>query len=159
MNSIVIYGSRFGNTQRVAEAIAGVLSERGDVRLLPAEKASTVVPHPGDLLVVGGPTEAHTLTPAVGQYLETLNQHGLWGVKAAAFDTRVGWPQWLSGSAAHPIARRLCRLGASMVGPEGSFLVTRQNPALLPGELERAREWAATLAEADEPATAGSTSR
>lgn len=159
MNSIVVYGSRFGNTQRVAEAIAGVLRERGDVRLLPAEEASTVVPRHGDLLVVGGPTEGHTLTPAVRQYLEALRAHGLWGVKAAAFDTRVGWPLWLSGSAAHPIARMLCRLGASMVGPEGSFIVTRQSPALLPGELERARAWAAALAEAAEPATAGSASR
>jgi flavodoxin len=159
MNSIVIYGSRFGNTQRVAEAIAGVLCERGDVRLLPAEEASAVVPHAGDLLVVGGPTEGHTLTPAVRQYLEALRPYGLWGVKAAAFDTRVDWPRWLSGSAAHPIARMLCRLSADMVGPEGSFLVTRQNPALLPGELERARAWAVALAEAAEPATAGRAAR
>jgi flavodoxin len=158
MKSIVIYGSRFGNTEKVAEAIAGVLRERGDVLLLPAEEASTFVPHPGDLLVVGGPTEGHTLTAPVQRYLEVMEEHGLWGVNAAAFDTRVGWPRWLSGSAAHPIARRLCRLGASIVGPEGSFLVTRQNPALLPGELERARDWAAALAEAAEPATAGSAS-
>jgi flavorubredoxin len=159
MNSIVIYGSRFGNTQRVAEAIAGVLRERGDVRLLPAEEASAVVPHAGDLLVVGGPTEGHTWTPAVREYLEALRPHGLRGVKAAAFDTRVGWPQWLSGSASYPIARKLTRLGARIITPEGSFLVSRQNPALLPGELERARAWAVALAEAAEPATAGSTSR
>jgi flavodoxin len=159
MNSIVVYGSRFGNTQRVAEAIAAVLRERGDVRLLPAEEATTVVPQRGDLLVVGGPTEGHTMTAPVREYLEALRPHGLRGVGAAAFDTRVGWPRWLSGSAAHPIARVLCRLGASMVGPEGSFLVTRQNPALLSGELERARAWAAALAEAAEPAMAGSVSR
>jgi len=159
MNSIVIYGSRFGNTQKVAEAIADALRERGDVRLLPAEEGSAVVPDRGDLLVVGGPTESHTLTPAVRWYLEALRPRGLWGVTAAAFDTRVDWPRWLSGSAAHPIARMLCRLGANMVGSEGSFLVTRQNPALLPGEVERARAWAAALAEAAEPATAVSTSR
>jgi flavodoxin len=53
VNSIVIYGSRLGNTRKVAEAIAGVLRERGDVRLLPAEEASTVAPRSGDLLLVG----------------------------------------------------------------------------------------------------------
>jgi flavodoxin len=159
MNSIVIYGSRLGNTRKVAEAIAGVLRERGDVRLLPAEEASTVAPRSGDLLLVGGPTEGHTLTPVVRQYLEALRPQGLRDVRAAAFDTRVDWPHWLSGSAAHPIARLLCRLGADMVGSEGSFLVTRQNPALLPGELERARAWAAELAEAAEPSPAGSVSR
>ena len=118
-----------------------------------------MVPEPGDLLVVGGPTEGHTMTPAVRRYLEALRPHGLRGVKAAGFDTRVDWPRWLSGSAAHPIARTLCRLGASMVGPEGSFLVTRQSPALLPGVLARAQTWAAAVAEAAEPAMAGSAAR
>jgi flavodoxin len=159
MNSIVIYGSRFGNTQRIAEAIAGVLREHGDVCVVPAEEAATVVPRPGDLLVVGGPTEGHTMTPAVRQCLEAMSERGLRGVTAAAFDTRVGWPRWLSGSAAHPIARRLTRLGAHVICSEGSFIVTRENPALLPGELERAMAWAAALAEAAEPATAGSVSR
>lgn len=157
MSSFVIYGSRFGNTQKVAEAIADVLRRRGDVQLLPAEEASGVSPRPGDLLVVGGPTEGHTMTPVVRQCLDGMSAKGLQGVTAAAFDTRVGWPRWLSGSAAAAIARRLRRLGARVVHPEGSFLVTRNNPALEPGELERASAWAATLAEvaAPERAAAG----
>ena len=151
MSSYVIYGSRFGNTQRIAEAIADVLRQRGDVLLLPAEEAGAIVPHPGDLLVVGCPTEGHTMTPVVRRYLDAMGAKGLRGVTGAAFDTRVDWPRWLSGSAAVAIARRLLRLGAHLVHPEGSFLVTRQNPALLPGELERARAWAAALAEAATP--------
>jgi len=109
------------------------------------------VPQPGDLLVVGCPTEGHTMTPVVRQYLDAMSASGLRGVAAATFDTRVGWPRWLSGSAAAAIARRLRRLGAHVVDPEGSFLVTRQSPVLLPGELERARAWAGALADAATP--------
>jgi flavodoxin len=148
MSSIVLFGSRFGNTQRIAEEIAAVLGERGDVRLLPVQEAATVAARPGDLLVVGGPTEGHTMTPAVRRCLDAMASSGLGGVAAAAFDTRVSWPRLLSGSAAAAIARQLRRLGAHVIHPEGSFIVTRHGPGLEPGELERARAWATTLAEA-----------
>ena len=148
MSSYVIYGSRFGNTQKIAEAMADVLRQQGDVLLLPAEEAGAIVPRPGDLLVVGCPTEGHTMTPVVRQYLDAMGAIGLRGVTAAAFDTRVGWPRWLSGSAAVAIARRLRRLGAHVIHREGSFLVSRPSPALLPGELDRAGAWAAALAQA-----------
>jgi hypothetical protein len=36
-------------------------------------------------------------------------------------------------------------MGARVIEPEGSFIVSTE-PALLPGELERAREWAAAVA-------------
>ena len=142
-------------------AIADVLSTRGEVRLLPAEETADVAPRPGDLLVVGGPTEGHTMTPIVRQCLDVMAANGLRGVTAAAFDTRVRLPRMLSGSAAAAIARRLRRLGARVIHPEGSFIVTRPNPALEPGELQRARAWAAALAGAAPPdvAAAGATTR
>jgi hypothetical protein len=96
------------------------------------------------------------MTPAVRRCLVALGEHGLRGVTGAAFDTRVAWPRWLSGSASHAIARRLTRLGARVIAPEGSFTVTRQSPALLPDELGRARAWAAALVKAAESAQAGS---
>jgi flavodoxin len=148
MNSIVIYGSRTGNTRRIAETIAGVLRQRGEVQLLLAEDAPPTVSRDADLLVVGGPTEGHTMTPAVLRCLDGMGSAGLRGVMAAAFDTRVRWPRWLSGSAAAAIARTLRRHGARVIGPEGSFIVTMRGPALEPGELERATSWAAALAEA-----------
>ena len=53
----------------------------------------------------------------------------------------------------------LTRLGARVVAREGSFIVADKPYSLLPGDLERARDWAAPLAEAAEPATAGSVAR
>jgi Flavodoxin len=119
MSSYVIYGSRFGNTQKIAEAMADVLRQRGDVRLVPAEEAGAVVPHPGDLLIVGCPTEGHTMTPVVRRWLDAMGANGLWGVTAAAFDTRVDWPRWLSAVAVRLRRRRDRSAAAAARRPPG----------------------------------------
>jgi flavodoxin len=64
VKSIVVYSSRFGNTRRVAEAIAEGIRVHASVELLPIEGASTLFDEP-DLVVIGGPTEAHGMTPAI----------------------------------------------------------------------------------------------
>lgn len=157
MNSTVLYGTRSGNTRRVAETIAGVLRRQGEVRLLPVEEVTGPLPAGTDLLVVGGPTEGHAVTPAVVSCLDRLEAAELHGLSAAAFDTRLRWPRWLSGSAASDIAARLRHAGAHVLEPEGSFLVTMRGPVLRPGELERAATWAAAIAEsaATRPAARG----
>jgi flavodoxin len=62
MNSLVIYGSRYGNTQRIAYAIAAGLRAWGKVEGLEAEKADGIRLHGYDLVVLGGPTEGHGIT-------------------------------------------------------------------------------------------------
>lgn len=146
MDCIVIYGSRTGSTRMVAGAIADVLGRLGDVRLVAAEDATAIEPRSGELLVVGGPTEGHTMTPDVRECLERMAARGLSGVTAAAFDTRLGMPRWPSGVAATAIATRLRQLGARVIEPDGRFIVAGRPPALVPGELDRAMEWAAALA-------------
>ena len=145
MKVTIVYGSRSGNTRQIAEVIAEVIAEAlkpaAEVELQPVESA-----HFGsdtDLLIVGGPTEGHRLTPAVKEYLDRLPKLG--GLQVAAFDTRVKWPMLLSGSAAHDIAVRLELAGGHLVVKPESFLVTME-PKLRPGERERASEWAATIA-------------
>ncbi|HXM54357.1 MAG TPA: flavodoxin domain-containing protein [Candidatus Dormibacteraeota bacterium] len=154
MNSIVIYGSRTGNTRKVASAIADVLAHRGDVLLVAAEDATAIDPQADELLVVGSPTESHTMTPAVREWLEAMGPNGLSGVTATAFDTRLGMPRWPSGTAATAIKRRLVQLGANLVEPEGRFIVAGRPAVLVSGELGRARAWAAELADVAEPAIA-----
>jgi hypothetical protein len=68
------------------------------------------------------------------------------GIQAAAFDTRLDWPRWLSGSAADRIADALRDRGASVLSME-SFLVTMK-PELEDGQLERARAWGSSLVDA-----------
>jgi flavodoxin len=146
MNSLVVYGSRHGNTHKVAEAIAFELGKHGGVQLVSAEKARRVFPEQLDLVVVGGPTEAHRITEPVAHFFDRVEKDGLVGVAAAAFDTRLRWPKWLSGSAAAGIAQRLHQARANLIAPEVSFFVSDKLPVLEPGEVERATAWAASLA-------------
>jgi flavodoxin len=148
ITSIVIYASRYGNTQHVAEAIADGLRSYGAVELIPIEQASAVLDREADLIVVGGPTEAHGMTPAIRQFFDNLGGNEFKGVTAAAFDTRVDWPRWLSGSAGSGITDRLHKLGADVVVPQASFIVEGKVPVLRPGEQERALAWGDTLGRA-----------
>ena len=65
MKSIVIYASRYGNTQRIAEAITEALQTHGEAQLFPADEALPVLPKGIDLVVIGGPTEVHRMTKPV----------------------------------------------------------------------------------------------
>jgi flavodoxin len=145
MHSIVVYGSRSGNTERIATVIAEALRSAGTVRLLPADDAPAVLDERVDLVVVGGPTGGHTMTEPVVKFFDRLAPGAFEGTTGAAFDTRLRLPRWLSGSAAGGIARLLRRAGTRVITPEESFFVNRQ-PALEAGEVERAAAWAASLA-------------
>lgn len=153
MNSIVIYATRYGNTRKVAEAIASALQSYGSAQALPAEQAHGTLPEGTDLVVIGGPTEVHHMTDPIAQLLSELGPQALTGKAAAAFDTRLDWPRWLSGSAAVGIAQKLRASGARVIAPTESFIVTNvtdaagaRSAALNPDELGRAERWATTLA-------------
>jgi flavodoxin len=148
MKSIVVYSTRSGNTRQIAAAIADVLRSHGPVDLLAAETAPRRLTPGTDLLVVGGPTEGHGMTPPIERFLEDLELTSIDGMAVAAFDTRVRWPKMLSGSAAEGIAKRLTSDGATLIVPPESFIVTTRKPELEPGELPRATAWAGALAEA-----------
>lgn len=153
MKAQVVYCSHKGNTRRIAERIGETLRGHGDVEVL--DVADAPVPPPDDLtlLVVGGPTEGHGMTPEIREYLARLDLHWSMGRATAAFDTRLDWPRLLSGSAADQIASRLSTLGTKVRGQPGSFLVDRV-PELEPGELERAAAWAEHLAQTVTPVRA-----
>ena len=139
MKALVIYESMYGNTREIAEAIAAGIGESADVHLVPTVEALDALTESPDLVVVGGPTHVHGMSraktreaaiadgnkpgskvsvdphthgPGIRDLLEsikTLDAH------AAAFDTRVAMPAWLSGRAAKGIARALGRRSARMV--------------------------------------------
>jgi hypothetical protein len=67
------------------------------------------------------------------------------GGAAAAFDTRIDKSPALTGSAARGIAKRLRRRGFTVVADPESFFVDDAEGPLAEGELERAREWGASL--------------
>jgi flavodoxin len=145
MKTVIYCATRSGNTRAVADAIADGLRPLGSVDVHALDGGRPDVPSDADLVLVGGPTEGHRATPAVLDFLEALPADALVGRAAAAFDTRVDWPRWLSGSAASDIAKKLNAHGARVVAEPESFIVSMK-PELLPGELDRALAWGAALA-------------
>lgn len=149
MKSVVLYATRSGNTRRVAEAIADGLRSAGSAEVRSVTDAAQIDAGT-DLVVLGGPTEGRHMTPAMVEFLDRLPDEALRGRTVAAFDTRVDWPRWLSGSAAEGIRRRVERMGARTPVPSESFIVSMK-PEIRPDELERARTWGASLAGRAEP--------
>lgn len=147
MESLVVYDSKFGNTKRVAEAIAAGLAGHGPVRLLGLDKIPPQNLGPVDLLFIGGPTQAHSMTARMRQFVDALRAKPANGTAVAIFDTRLRMPAVISGSAAKTIARKL-RSGDMRIftAPE-SFFVEGSPPGLEDGEMERAGDWAKGIAD------------
>lgn len=145
MKTVVYYASHSGNTERAAVVIADALGAHGPVELLNVSEGPGAISDDVDLVVVGGPTEGHGMIPEMVEFLDRLPDRALAGRAAAAFDTRLNWPRWASGSAAAGIRQRLETAGARDPVPMESFIVSMK-PEISDRELERASAWAASLA-------------
>jgi hypothetical protein len=166
MKTVVVYESMFGNTGTIAEAIAEGLAGSGEVLLGTVDDLPPDEVGDARLVVAGGPTHGYGMArpdarrtvaknPSYAKYGPVLAGEGSlrrWlerlppgRAAAAAFDTRLDKPKWLTGSAATRIARQLHAKGYSVVGTE-SFLVTGGGGPLAGGERERAAAWGRKLA-------------
>lgn len=142
MKAMVIYDSKFGNTERIARTIAESLAGGEIVPVVAASDASESDLVGIDVLAVGGPTQGHGLSPALRDFLDHLPAEAVRDLSAVTFDTRLTWPRFLAGSAAAAGAKQLRKKGARLLVPPESFLVTGTEGPLVDGELERARIWA-----------------
>jgi flavodoxin len=143
MKALIIYDSQYGNTKLLAEEIARVLDEYGDVNMFSAAEAGPHIFGGEDLLVVGGPTQGHGLSPNMKSLLEAAGTRKPVGdyPRALAFDTRLSWPRWMSGSAADKIGHSLEEMGCTLLAPPESFIVKGSEGPLAAGEKERAVAW------------------
>jgi flavodoxin len=152
MQTVVIHDSKFGNTEKTAEAIARGVRSVADVRVLSTtaavRAAETLAVRP-DLLLLGGPTHNHGPSAGLKAFLHGLPAE-LRGIPAACFDTRYRGPVLLMGSAAAGAAKVLARGGADIVAQPESFFIARKGPMELQqlesGELERAEQWGRAVA-------------
>ncbi|PZF86126.1 flavodoxin family protein [Jiangella anatolica] len=160
MRALVIFESMFGNTEKIAEAIADGLSETMTVDTVEVGSADDSVDGV-DLLVVGGPTHAFgmsrestrksaadrgagTVASKAGGIRDWIaTAHGD-GTLFATFDTKADHPH-LPGSAAHAARRQLRRRGFRPFAAATSFYVTDLEGPLAAGEVERARRWGQQL--------------
>ncbi len=142
MNTLIIYDSTFGNTAQLAQARADKLGEYGAARIALANEVGLTEMKDIDLLLVGGPTQQHGMSPNMKILLKSFPRRSLQSVYAGTFDTRYHMSAWKSGSAAHEIASRLKRTGVSLVAEPESFFVAEREGPLEEGEIERAARWA-----------------
>ncbi len=160
MSALVVYESMWGNTEAVAEAVARGVGP--DVPTVDVLRAPDVIPSDVDLLAVGGPTHAFSMSRestrrdaeqkgapqghqgrGIREWLEALPSSDR--VDVATFDTRVAKVRKLPGSAAKAAGKAVKHHHLGRLIASESFYVDDLDGPLLDGELERAVAWGQTL--------------
>lgn len=159
MSVLVVYESMWGNTRAVAEAVVRGL---GEGELVDVADAPVSVPEAVDLLVLGGPTHAFSMSrgntrrDAVQQgappgHEERGLREWLAGmppserIDVATFDTRVTKVRRLPGSAAKAAGKEVRRHHLGRLVAVESFYVDDTAGPLHEGEVARAEAWGASL--------------
>ena len=149
MKVLIIYDSVHGNTEKIAMAVAGAITN--EVKVLKVDKVDISELESINLLIVGSPVHAGRATPAIKEFLNKIPSTALNNVGVTAFDTRfsekdkgVGIRILLKilGYAAGRIVGRLKSKGGHLATPPEGFIVEGKEGPLKEGELERAASWA-----------------
>jgi hypothetical protein len=164
MKALVVYESMFGNTEKIARAVADGVGEAMDVQLAEVADAPTEPSPDVALIVAGGPTHAfsmsreNTRADAISKGAhEGEREFGLreWMAalpsgehteKLATFDTKIKSMRHLPGSAAKSAAKAAHRHGYGSLSKAENFYVDDVDGPLLDGEIDRARAWGRQLA-------------
>jgi flavodoxin len=150
MKVIIVYDtvSPMKLTAKVAEAIGGVLKEKGiEVDSFFVKDVDKTVVKDYDCVLAGSPTQILRATEPIMQFLDRFAKDEFSGKLAAAFDTQL--QSRLSGNAANGIEKKLKKLGFKIVMPPlVTYVEGKMNEYnLKEGELEKAKNWAQTVAE------------
>ena len=148
MKALIVYDSVYGNTEKIARAIAAALTPSGEVKVLRPGEVNPSELESVDLLIVGSPTQGGRPTPAIQDFLNKVSEPAIKGINVAAFDTRFSTKLVaIFGYAAGKIADSLKRKGGTLILPPEAFFVKSKEGPLKEGELERAAGWAKRILE------------
>jgi len=150
MKVLVVYDtvSPMKLTAKVAETISGVLKDKGiQVDSFYVKDVDNAIVQNYDCLVAGAPTMYFRATSGITKFLKSLPSKEFSGKNAAAFDTQLQYR--FSGSAVKGIEGKLKGLGFRLITtPLITYVDGKMNEQhLKEGELEKARDWAQTVAE------------
>jgi len=150
MRVLIVYDtvSPMRLTEKVAEAVGGVLKEEGiEVGSFFVKDVDKAAIKNYDCVLVGAPTMAFRASSGIMRFLNGLSGD-FSGKSAAAFDTQVQWR--MSGSAAKGIEGKLKKLSFKLVtAPLITYVEGKKDEMRLKdGELEKAKNWAKTIAQA-----------
>ena len=140
MTPIVIYDSLYGNTRKVAEAIALGL---GNIKYaLNIKDVSLRNLYQAELLVIGSPVHKRSPSIKTLQLLQSLGKRTLRS-EVSAFDTK--YDRFFAGNATGKIVSKLKRAGGHVLSGPRHFIVSGKEGPLLEDQLERAIEWGKQL--------------
>jgi len=151
LKALIIYDSKFGNTEKIARAIGEAITPLGKVKVVQTGDANPSELSSIDFLIVGSPTHAGRATRATKEFLKKIPANALENVGVAAFDTRfsaedkgIGVRILLRvlGYAAGRMANRLEHKGGHLAAEPEGFIVEDSEGPLKKGELEQAAIWA-----------------
>jgi len=150
MKVLVVYDtvSPMKLTAKVAETISGVLRDKGiQVDSFYVADVDTTIVKNYDCLIAGAPTMYFRASSGIINFLKRLPSKEFSGKLAAAFDTQV--QSRFSGSAVKGIEGKLKGLGFRLItAPLIAYVDGKTNEMhLKEGELEKAEDWAQTIAE------------
>jgi flavorubredoxin len=126
LKSIIIYHTRFGNTERIAKSIEMGLKKASGLQDVVCIKVTDVMAvidsvKEHDLICIGAPTEGFTAPKPIKQFLRKLKSRDLSGKYGFAFDTKV--ESRLAGSAAKFIEKELTSQGLQLIAARRSAIV------------------------------------
>ena len=164
MKALVVYESMFGCTAEVARSIGEGLAEYVRVHVRDVQQGPPDVASMPDLLVIGGPTHAFSMSRpttrrdaiaqggrleyedrGIREWIAQLPNEDGQRTVAATFDTRMGKARHLPGSAARAAAKRLRARGFRLAIDPETFTVDDVQGPVGDGELVRAHEWGRRL--------------
>jgi flavodoxin len=145
MKALVVYESTWGNTEKIAQAIAAGLA--GGTRALPLKTAVAGELDGIDLLVIGSPVINGRPSQSMQAFLQGVRPETSAKLKVAAFDTRLkSRLATILGNAASRMTAQFKELGSNVVAPPEGFIVKGQKGPLADGEIDRANRWGKDLA-------------
>lgn len=145
MKSLVIYDSMYGNTQKIAQSIANLITTKClNVKDVTLSDINNV-----DLLIIGSPTHGGQPTPKLQEFIKSIPDDELKNTKALTFDTGIPHEDKnfifknfikMLGYASKRLAKLLEKKGANIIGTETFFVNGKEGP-IKDGELKRAEKW------------------
>ena len=145
--ALVVYDTVYGNTEKLAKALAAGLENGGaDVAVLKVNAVKFDELNSFDLLCVGSPTHAWNASKPTKEFLDRLKDvKGLTGKKAFAFDTKMSRSR-LAGSAGGKIEGKLKSLGLTIIKDHATAVVKGREGPLEEGSEETFKQLGAELA-------------
>lgn len=148
MKALIVYDTRYGNTEHIARNVGDTLKRVGPVEVISVHDLNESRLKDVELVIVGSPTYDGLPSRAVMDFIEHFPQNIVRGLSIAAFDTRQEGPRFATGAVAGYLSDLLRREGAWELVPPESFVVKGREGPLLDGEVTRAVAWGDQMANA-----------